>query len=191
MKQKNLSIKILEKLLRDEITMYERTDKIKSEEFSKKLERVMDRYKNGLIANAEDLQDFASGVAESGNSDYDLEDTINKLIGLADEIVKMDEESKATGLSKEELAFYYAISQPENIKEFYTNEDLVEFTRELTKKIDEEMTPDWFMKESGRASMRVAIKRLLRKYKYPKDEINNVVKLIIDQAQYFDEVYGL
>ena len=106
-------------------------------------------------------------------------------------MVKMDEESKATGLSKEELAFYHAISQPENIKEFYTNEDLVEFTRELTKKIDEEMTPDWFMKESGRASMRVAIKRLLRKYKYPKDEINNVVKLIIDQAQYFDEAYGL
>lgn len=191
MKQKNLSIKLLEKLLMDEITLYKQADKIKSEEFSEKLERVMDRYKNGLIANAEDLQDFASGVAESGNSDYDLENTINKLIGLADEMVKMDEESKATGLSKEELAFYHAISQPENIKEFYTNEDLVEFTRELTKKIDEEMTPDWFMKESGRASMRVAIKRLLRKYKYPKDEINNVVKLIIDQAQYFDEAYGL
>ena len=191
MKQKNLSIKLLEKLLMDKITLYKQADKIKSEEFSKKLERVMDRYKNGLIANAGDLQDFASGVAESGNSDYDLEDTINKLIGLADEMVKMDEESKATGLSKEELAFYHAISQPENIKEFYTNEDLVEFTRELTKKIDEEMTPDWFMKESGRASMRVAIKRLLRKYKYPKDEINKVVKLIIDQAQYFDEAYGL
>ena len=47
------------------------------------------------------------------------------------------------------------------------------------------------MKESGRASMRVAIKRLLRKYKYPKDEMNKIVKLIIDQAQYFDEAYGL
>lgn len=191
MKQKNLSIKILEKLLRDEIIVYERADKLKSEEFSKKLEKVMERYKEGLIANAKDLQEFTSGVGEGENSDYDLQDFINKLVDLADEMVKMDEESKATGLSKEELAFYHAISQPENIKDFYTDEDLVKFTRELTQKIDQEMTPDWFMKESGRASMRVSIKRLLRKYKYPKDEMNKVVKLIIDQAQYFDEAYGL
>lgn len=191
MKQKNLSIKLLEKLLMDEIVVYQQSDKIKSEEFSKKLEKVMDRYKRGLIANAEGLQEFASGIGEGENSDYDLEDIIDKLVDLADEMVKMDEESKSTGLSKEELAFYHAISQPENIKDFYTDEDLVKFTRELTQKIDEEMTPDWFMKESGRASMRVAIKRLLRKYKYPKDDMNKVVKLIIDQAQYFDEAYEL
>lgn len=191
MKQKNLSIKLLEKLLMNEIVVYQQSDKIKSEEFSKKLERVMDRYKKGLIANAGDLQDFASGVDEGGNSDYDLKDIIDKLINLADEMVKMDEESKATGLSKEELAFYHAIIQPENIKDFYTNEDLVKFTRELTKTIDEEMTPDWSIKESGRASMRLAVKKLLRKYKYPKDEMNKVIKLIIDQAKYFDEAYEL
>lgn len=130
-------------------------------------------------------------MAEDGDKDYDLEDIINKLIGLADEMVKMEEESKAIGLSKEELAFYHAIIQPENIKDFYTNEDLVKFTRELTKTIDEEMTPDWSIKESGRASMRLAVKKLLRKYKYPKDEMNKVIKLIIDQAQYFDEAYEL
>ena len=191
MKQKNLSIKLLEKLLRDEIVLCARTDKLKSEEFSKKLERVMDRYKRGLIANAGSLQGFTSGVAEDSDKDYGLEDIIDKLIGLADEMVKMEGESKATGLSKEELAFYHAIIQPENIKDFYTNEDLVKFTRELTKTIDEEMTPDWSIKESGQASMRLAVKKLLRKYKYPKDEMNKVIKLIIDQAQYFDEAYEL
>ena len=191
MKQKNLSIKLLEKLLRDEIVLYARDDKLKSEEFSKKLERVMERYKRGLIDNAKGLQNFTSGVEEDGDKDYDLEDIINKLIGLADEMVKMEEESKATGLSKEELAFYHAIIQPENIKDFYTNEDLVKFTRELTKTIDEEMTPDWSIKESGQASMRLSVKKLLRKYKYSKDEMNKVIKLIIDQAQYFDEAYEL
>lgn len=191
MKQKNLSIKLLEKLISDEIIQYVRTDKLKSEEFSDKLKRVMERYKRGLIANAKGLQNFTSGIGEEKNNDYDLDDIIKKLLDLADEMVKMDEESKATGLSKEELAFYHAIRNPENIKDLYTDEDMIRFTRELSQAINQEMTPDWSLKQSGRASMRLAVKRLLRKYKYPKDEMDKVVKLIIDQAQYFDEAYGL
>lgn len=65
------------------------------------------------------------------------------------------------------MAFYHAITNPENVQDFYTDDKLIELTKELTKAISEEMTPDWMMRESGRANVRRTIKRLLKKYKYP------------------------
>lgn len=89
-------------------------------------------------------------------------------------------------IHKEELAFYHAISKPENILDFYTNEELIEFTQELTKTITKEMTPDWMMRESGKENMRRAVKRLLSKYKYPKDQRDKIMSLIIEQTEYYD-----
>lgn len=65
------------------------------------------------------------------------------------------------------MAFYHAITNPENVQDFYTDDKLIELTKELTKAISEEMTPDWMMRESGRTNVRRTIKRLLKKYKYP------------------------
>ena len=65
------------------------------------------------------------------------------------------------------MAFYHAITNPENVQDFYTDDKLIELTKELTKAISEEMTPDGMMRESGRTNVRRTIKRLLKKYKYP------------------------
>ncbi|MCI7240066.1 MAG: DUF3387 domain-containing protein [Aerococcus suis] len=65
------------------------------------------------------------------------------------------------------MAFYHAITNPENVQDFYTDDKLIELTKEFTKAISEEMTPDWMMRESGRTNVRRTIKRLLKKYKYP------------------------
>lgn len=65
------------------------------------------------------------------------------------------------------MAFYHAITNPENVQDFYTDDKLIELTKELKKAISEEMTPDWMMRESGRTNVRRTIKRLLKKYKYP------------------------
>lgn len=101
-------------------------------------------------------------------------------------IVKLEEENKNLGLSREELAFYHAISKPENIEEFYTNEELIAFTQELTETISKEMTSDWMMRESGRANMRRTIKHLLERHKYPADSRDKIIDLLVEQAEYFD-----
>ena len=187
MEQKNLSIELLNKLIGDEIRLISRSDIVKGDEFSQRLIRIMKNYREGLLDNAESLDKFVGLVKEDKN-DYNLGMVRQALIDLAKEIVRLEEENQSLGLSKEELAFYHAISKPENINNFYTDQDLISFTQELTETIAKEMTPDWMMRKSGRASMRRAVKRLLARYEYPKDSRNKIIDLIVEQAEYFDGV---
>ena len=187
MEQKNLSIELLNKLIVDEISLISRGDIVKGEEFSERLKRIMKSYRESMLDNAESLDMFV-GLVKEDDVDYKLGTTREALLSLAEEIVKLEEENKNTGLSKEELAFYHAISKPENIDKFYTDEELIAFTQELTEAISKEMTSDWMMRDSGRANMRRTIKRLLKKYEYPKEERNKIISLLVEQAEYFDGV---
>lgn len=187
MEQKNLSIELLNKLIEDEIRLISRGDIVKGEEFSERLKRIMKSYRESMVDNAESLDKFVGLVKEDKN-DYNLGTIREALMKLAEEIVILEEENKSLGLSKEELAFYHAISKPENIKDFYTDQELIEFTQELTKNISKEMTSDWMMRDSGRANMRRTIKRLLKKYEYPKEERNKIISLLVEQAEYFDRM---
>lgn len=189
MEQKNISIELLNKLLKDEIAIFSRGDIVKGQDFSERLQNIMKRYRNNMVDNAKSLDHFV-GVVEDEKSKYDMDYIREELIKLAQDMVKMDEENKKLGLSKEELAFYHAISKPENITDFYTNEELVKFTQDLTRTIANEMTSDWMMRESGRANMRRTIKRLLAKYKYPQDYRSKIIDLIVEQAEYIDEIVG-
>lgn len=185
MKEQNLSIELLNKLLLDEIRVTSRGDIIKGEEFSERLKKIMKNYRKSMVDNAESLDKFI-GLASEDSDNYELGYIRQELLELAKDLVKLNEENKSLGLSKEELAFYHAISKPENIKDFYTDKELIEFTQELTETIAKEMTADWMMRESGRANMRRKVKRLLAKYNYPKDLRNNVIELIVEQAEYYD-----
>ncbi|VTU60043.1 type I restriction-modification system restriction subnit [Lactobacillus reuteri JCM 1112] [Dolosigranulum pigrum] len=189
MEQKNLSIELLNKLLQDEIRSFTKRDLTKGQEFSERLKSIMKRYRESMVDNAESLDKFV-GFMDNQSEDYQLGTTRNALIKLAQDIVKLDEENKATGLSQAELAFYHAISQPENITEFYTNSELIDFTHELTETIKQEMTSDWMMRESGRANMKRAVKRLLAKYNYPAVHRKPIIKLIIKQAETLHEEVG-
>ncbi len=71
------------------------------------------------------------------------------------------------GLTDEEMAFYDALTRPESVKDFYTNEQLVSITKELTEALRKSRTVDWNLKASARAGMRRMVKRLLHKYHYP------------------------
>ena len=128
------------------------------------------------------------GIASEEKSDYKIGMVRRALVDLAKDIVKSQKENENLGLSKEELAFYHAISKPENISNFYTDKELIDFTHDLAKTISNEMTSDWMMRESGRANMRRKVKRLLAKYKYPKDDRNKIIELIVEQAEYFDGI---
>ena len=85
--------------------------------------------------------------------------------------------------SKHELAFYDALTKPEAVKDFYSNEDLVALTKELTETLRKNKTIDWQKKESARAKMRMIVKKLLKKYKYPPEGQENALKTVISQCE--------
>jgi len=162
MEEKNLALELLKKLLQDKISNYTRTNLVKSEQFSDLLKSTLNRYVNGQITN---------------------EEVITELINLANEIKKHENEGNDLSLDDEELAFYDALTKPEAIKEFYKNEELIKMTKELADQLRKSRTIDWQKKESARARMRSKVKRLLKKYNYPPNEIPNALETVIAQCE--------
>jgi type I restriction enzyme R subunit len=162
MDQKNLAAEMLQKLLDDQIKGYQRTNLVKSQLFSEKMEELMRKYRNALITNAE---------------------VIEELLKMAGEIRQAHEDGNELGLSDEEQAFYDAITKPENIKDFYTNDKLKEMVHELTEELRKSRTIDWQLKESARAAMRSKVKRLLKRYKYPPEGQEKALEYVIRQAE--------
>ena len=94
-----------------------------------------------------------------------------------------NEEGNKLGLTDEELAFYDALTKPEAVKDFYSNKNLVALTKELTETLRKNKTIDWQKKESARAKMRMIVKKLLKKYKYPPEGHEDALKTVISQCE--------
>ena len=146
----------------EQISLYKRTNVVKSEKFSEKIAKLMNAYYNGLITN---------------------EEVIKELLQAAEEIAKLHKEGEKLGLSEEELAFYDALTKPQAINDFYTNDVLVEMTRELTEMLRKNRTIDWQKKETARAGMRKMVKRLLKKYKYPPEKYEDAIETVMSQCE--------
>lgn len=162
MKEKNLSIEILKKLLAEQISLYRRTNLVKSEKFSDLLSKTMRSYLNGMLSN---------------------EEVIAELVKMAKEMAAAHAEGESMGLSNEEMAFYDALTRPQAIKDFYKNEELVAMTHELTDLLHKNRTIDWQKKESARAGMRRIVKKLLKKYKYPPEGMEDAIATVIGQCE--------
>lgn len=161
MKEKNLAVKLLERLLKERIRSFERTNVVQSKKFSDLLNMALSNYLKGMLTN---------------------EEVIEELLKMAEEIKKNEEESNKLGLTVEEKAFYDALSSPEGIREAYTDEQFVALTRELTEQLRKNRTIDWNRKESARAKMRVLVKRLLKKYKYPPEGQEKALETVMAQC---------
>ena len=96
---------------------------------------------------------------------------------------KAKENGSNLGLSEEELAFYDALTKPQAIKDFYENENLIAIARELTDTLRRNKTIDWQKKESARARMRMLIKKLLKKYKYPPEGQEDAIQTVMTQCE--------
>ncbi len=162
MKEKNIAVEILRKLMAEQVSIYKRTNVVQSQKFSEKITQLMNSYYNGLITN---------------------EEVIKELLETAAQIAALHKQGASLGLSDEEMAFYDALTKPEAIKDFYTNDQLVAMTRELTDQLRKNRTIDWQQKESARASMRVMVKRLLKKYKYPPEGMEDAIKTVMSQCE--------
>ncbi|OZV12689.1 DEAD/DEAH box helicase [Tissierella sp. P1] len=162
MKQKNLAVEMLKKLLEGNIKSMERTNLVKSEKFSEKLKKALNKYRNQAITNAE---------------------VIEELIRMAHEIKKANEEEKELGLSEDEIAFYYALTADDAVRKSMDDEILKKIAQELTRAIRNNITIDWSIRRSAQAGMRRIIKRLLAKYDYPPEEAKNALKVVMRQAE--------
>ena len=162
MKNKNLAVEMLKKLIAEQVKVYRRTNLVKSEKFSELVQQTLNRYLNGLLTN---------------------EEVIQKMLRLAKEMAAASEEGNRLGLNDEELAFYDALTKPDAVKDFYSNEELVALTKDLTETLRKNKTIDWQKKESARAKMRLIVKKLLKKYKYPPEGQEDALKTVISQCE--------
>ena len=162
MKEKNLALELLKKLIAEQVQIYRRTNVVKSEKFSEIIQRIMNSYLNGMLTN---------------------EEVIQELLGLAKQISDARKEGQLLGLTADELAFYDALTKPEAIKDFYENEELIAITKELADALRKNQTIDWQKRESARSKMRMIIKRLLKKHKYPPEGMEDAVKTVMVQCE--------
>ena len=162
MKEKNLAVELLKKLIAEQVSIYRRTNLVKSEKFSEIIQSAMNRYLSGMLTN---------------------EEVIQELLKLAKDIAAANAEGKALGLNAVELAFYDALTKPQAVKDFYEHEELIAITKELTDLLRKNRTIDWQKKESARAGMRKLVKRLLRRHKYPPEGMDDAVQTVISQCE--------
>ena len=162
MKNKNIAAELLKKLLEGNIRLFKRTNLVKAELFSEKMEAIMNKYNNRLITSAE---------------------VIEELLKLSQEVVESRNEGKEKGLTEDEYAFYDALVKEPNVLKEMQDDVLIKLAHELTKTVRKNRTVDWDKKESARAFMRREIKRLLRKYHYPPEKADNAVQTVVKQAE--------
>lgn len=162
MKEKNLAVELLKKLIAEQVQVYKRTNVVKSEKFSEIIQSVMNRYLNGMLSN---------------------EEVIEELLKLAKQIREAHDAGDELGLSEDELAFYDALTKPQAIKDFYQNDELIAITKELTETLRKNRTIDWQKRDSARAKMRMMIKRLLKKHKYPPEGMDDAVQTVMTQCE--------
>lgn len=167
MKEKHIAIELLKKLLKERIHLYQRTNLVQAQKFSDLINMALSNYLKGLLTN---------------------EEVIKELLELAKEIAQSEQVADSLGLNAEEKAFYDALTRPQAVKDFYTNEELVNLTKELTEELRKNRTIDWQKKESARAGMRSKVKRLLKKYHYPPEEEQSALETVIHQCEQWADV---
>ena len=162
MKEKNLAVELLKKLIAEQVSIYRRTNIVKSEKFSEIMQRSLNAYLNGMLTN---------------------EEVIEEMLKLAKQIAAAQKDGDQLGLTADELAFYDALTKPQAIKDFYENDELIAITKELADTLRRNKTIDWQKRESARAKMRMLIKKLLKKHKYPPEGMEDAVQTVMTQCE--------
>ena len=163
MKEKNLAVELLTKLLKEKLRSHS-VNVVQSEKFSDMLSMALSNYLKGLLTNQE---------------------VIEELLKMAQQIKAEEQEGNELGLNDEEKAFYDALSKPEGVKSAFSDEEFLAMTKELTEVLHRNRTIDWNHKESARAKMRVMIKRLLKKYKYPPKGAEEALETVMRQCDHW------
>ncbi len=174
MPRKNLALELLRRLLNDEIKGRKKTNLIQGKKFSQLLAEAVKRYQNGLL---------------------DAAQVIEELIKLAQQIREADRRGEDLNLRTDELAFYDALADNPKAESVLGDQTLKTIAHELVDSVRRNTSIDWQIKESVQAKLRVLVKRILRKYKYPPDdpatgEYTISVTKVLDQAELLAEYWS-
>ena len=162
MPHKNLAVELLNKLINDQVKSKFRTNVVKQRKFSDLLQNALSKYQNRSIEAAQ---------------------VIAELIEMAKEFKNDLDKSEALNLNPAENAFYDALSNNKSAEEVMGEEVLVQIAREIADILRKNVTVDWSVRDSVRARLRVLVKTLLRRYKYPPDQQDEATELVLTQAE--------
>ena len=167
--ERNLAVELLERLLEGEIKSRFASNVVQNRKFSDLLSDVVKRYQNRAIETAQ---------------------VIEELIEMARKFRAAANRGDELGLSEDEIRFYDALANNESAVRELTDETLKKIAHELTENLRKNLTVDWSQRESVRATLRLMVKRILRKYKYPPDQENEAVELVLRQAEALGEAWA-
>ncbi|MCX6178634.1 MAG: type I restriction endonuclease subunit R [Chlorobiales bacterium] len=162
MPERNLAVELLDRLLGGEIRTRFATNVVQQKKFSELLSNVVQRYQNRAIETAQ---------------------VIEELIAMAKKFQEALERGNDLGLNPDELAFYDALANNEEATREMGNEILKKIAHELAESLRKSITVDWSIRENVRARLRLLVKRILRKYKYPPTNQDEAITLVLDQAE--------
>lgn len=162
MPAKNLAVELLERLIKDEIRSRSRNNVVRESKYGERLQETLRKYNNRAIESSK---------------------IVEELIAMAKDFIAAVERDEELGLSSDEIAFYDALADRPAVLREMGDETLKKLAVELTEKLRSSTTVDWQVRESVRARMRLLIKRLLRKYKYPPEGQEAAVDTVIEQAE--------
>jgi type I restriction enzyme R subunit len=161
-KQKNVAAELLAKLLQGQIATRASRNVVQGRQFSEMLKKTLNAYHNRAIQTQE---------------------IIEELISLAKDLDAAAKRGEEMNLSEEELAFYDALAANESAVRAMGDQKLRVIAAELVTKVRSSVTIDWTMRESARAGIKVAVKRILRNYGYPPDLQDAAVQTVLMQAE--------
>ena len=161
MRQRNLAVELLEKLLKGELATRRRKNVVQARSFAEMLEQTIRRYQSRAVEAAQ---------------------VIDELIGLAREMREANARGEALGLTDDELAFYDALGVNASAVQVLGDEELRHIARELVEIVRGNVTIDWTLRENVRAKLRVLVKRVLRKHGYPPDHQESATRTVLEQA---------
>jgi type I restriction enzyme, R subunit len=164
--ERNLAVELLERLLEGEIKSKFATNVVQQKKFSDLLSSVISRYQNRSIETAQVMEE---------------------LVDMAKKFKAAASRGECLGLTEDEVRFYDALAANESAVRDLTDETLKKIAHELTDNLRKNITVDWSQRESVRASLRLMVKRILRKYKYPPDLADAAVELVLQQAEVLGE----
>jgi len=167
--EKNLAVELLERLLQGEIKTRFAGNIVQDKKFSDLLTDVIKRYQNRAIETAQ---------------------VIEELIAMAKKFRAAAERGDELGLTEDEIRFYDALADNESAVRELSDEILKKIAHELTESLRQNLTVDWSQRESVRAKLRLMVKRILRKYKYPPDQQEAAIELVLQQAQALGEEWA-
>lgn len=162
LKEKNLAVDLLERLLRDEVKHRMKTDKVSEKKYSDQILETLRKYHNRAIEAAQ---------------------VIEELIKMAKEMADDAEMAAKSGLNNDEIAFYRALIQNESAVRELGDNNLRELAKYVTNQLRKSTTVDWQVRDSVRAKLRNLVRRALRKWKYPPDKADEAVELCLLQAE--------